>query len=66
LFYYVYHNVSKFDLDKEFTRNKSTFEQVDVTTKLIDSTDPLYTKINSKVEVITLVFPEKDEGKRMA
>jgi hypothetical protein len=66
LFYYVYYNVPKFDLDKEFTRNKSIFEQVDVATKLIDSTDQLYPKINSEVETITLVLPEKDDGKRMA
>jgi hypothetical protein len=49
----------KFDLDKEFRRNISPFDEVDVTAKLVDSVDQLYPKLNNEVEAITFVLPEK-------
>jgi hypothetical protein len=46
-------------LDEEFKRHTSSFEDIDITTKLVDSTDQLYPKLCNEVEAITFVLPEK-------
>jgi hypothetical protein len=49
----------KFDLDDEFKKHTTSFEDIDITTKLVDSTDQFFPKLCNEVEAITFVLPEK-------
>jgi hypothetical protein len=49
----------KFDLDDEFKKHTSSFEDIDVNTKPVGSTDQLFPKLCNEIEAISFAFPEK-------
>jgi hypothetical protein len=49
----------KFDLDDEFKKHTTSFEDIDITAKLVNSTDQLFPKLCNEVEAITFALPEK-------